>query len=267
MLVPAANEVWGKPVTFRAAMGGWTAGSIDRLRRRLLRARPPPSFRDRKDLEHYEKLASKRMKLWAAILLCLAVPSELPGYLFGALRYPFVKFLIAIGIAEAVYASDSWSRARVSSRRSRAMLVATGVALVLVAVGAGYMLRSVVSRKRALLLQRRKVRCDVARHRASERPRIGIAPVAMDALRRLQPRDDVRRCVFGKGPREQAALGRYCASGGPRSTRGARDAGDHVACRACILVDGKLAAFGVGRQRLAVGREDPWRCWAGAVAR
>ena len=44
------------------------------------------------------------MKLWAATLLCLAVPSEIPGYLFGARRYSFAKFIFAIGIAEAVYA-------------------------------------------------------------------------------------------------------------------------------------------------------------------
>jgi hypothetical protein len=59
------------------------------------------------------------MKLWAAAPLCLAVPSELPGYLFGALRYPVAKFMIAIGIAEAVYATGVIVAGDRCSRRSR----------------------------------------------------------------------------------------------------------------------------------------------------
>ena len=100
LLVPPANEVWGKPVTFLLLWGGWTAGAIGAFfigyfaRSLLLR------LVSEADLEKYEKLASKRMKLWAAMLLCLAVPSELPGYLFGGLHYPFWKFLAAISIAE-----------------------------------------------------------------------------------------------------------------------------------------------------------------------
>ena len=42
-------------------------------------------------LEKYPQFVSKRMKFWAVLLFCFAVPSEVPGYLFGGLHYPFWK--------------------------------------------------------------------------------------------------------------------------------------------------------------------------------
>jgi uncharacterized membrane protein YdjX (TVP38/TMEM64 family) len=147
MLVPAAGEVWGKPLTFALLWTGWMTGSlvtygIGYFARPLLHR-----FVDRKDLERYQKLASKRMKLWAAMLLCLAVPSELPGYVFGALRYPLLKFMIAAGSAEAVYAIGVVLAGEGLVEAKPTVLVTTGVALVLVAVAAGYLLRRY--RKRA----------------------------------------------------------------------------------------------------------------------
>ncbi|MGZ8203315.1 MAG: hypothetical protein ACXWUB_08695 [Burkholderiales bacterium] len=50
------------------------------------------------------------MKFWAVLLFSLAVPSELPGYLFGAMRYPFLVFVAAIGAAEALYAIEGYPR-------------------------------------------------------------------------------------------------------------------------------------------------------------
>jgi uncharacterized membrane protein YdjX (TVP38/TMEM64 family) len=127
MLVPAASEVWGKLLTFALLWAGWLTGSvityaIGYYARGLLHR-----LVDRQDLARYEKIASKHMKLWAATILCLAVPSELPGYVFGALRYPFAKFIAAIGIAEAVYAfgvivaGDSLTQAKPVGIRAEAL--------------------------------------------------------------------------------------------------------------------------------------------------
>jgi uncharacterized membrane protein YdjX (TVP38/TMEM64 family) len=142
LLVPPANEVWGKPVTFLLLWGGWTAGAIAAFfigyyGRSLLF-----HLVSRQEIEKYETLVSRRMTLWAATLLCLAVPSELPGYLLGALHYPFWKFLIAIAIAEGVYAIGVVVAGESLMEAKPAMLVLTGLALVAVAVGAGYLLRT-----------------------------------------------------------------------------------------------------------------------------
>ncbi len=104
VLVPPANLVWGKLVTFMLLWGGWLAGAIAAFG--LGRVARPLLIRlgYRETLDEYQQFVSKRMKFWATVLFCLAVPSEIPGYVFGGLRYPFVKFLGAIAIAESIYA-------------------------------------------------------------------------------------------------------------------------------------------------------------------
>jgi uncharacterized membrane protein YdjX (TVP38/TMEM64 family) len=104
VLVPPASLVWGKTVTFLLLWGGWTVGAvaafgIGRGASPLLR-----HLVHKEKLAKYQEFISTRMKFWAVLVFCLAVPSEIPGYLFGGMKYPFLKFLAAIGIAEAVYA-------------------------------------------------------------------------------------------------------------------------------------------------------------------
>jgi uncharacterized membrane protein YdjX (TVP38/TMEM64 family) len=104
VLVPAANLVWGKLITFLLLWGGWIAGAIAAFgignvaRPLLIR------LGHQETLDKYQQFVSKRMKFWAVLLFCFAVPSEIPGYLFGGLHYPFLKFLGAIAIVESIYA-------------------------------------------------------------------------------------------------------------------------------------------------------------------
>lgn len=104
VLVPPGNLVWGKLITFLLLWGGWIAGAIaafgiGNVARPLL-----VRLGYQKTLDDYQSFVSKRMKFWTVVLFCIAVPSEVPGYLFGGLHYPFLKFLGAIAIAEAIYA-------------------------------------------------------------------------------------------------------------------------------------------------------------------
>ena len=103
-LVPSANLVWGQPVTFLLLWGGWVTGAaiafaIGNLSRPLLNR-----LGYDETLKKYQQLLSKRMRFWLVLLFCFALPSEIPGYLFGGMHYPFWKFLLAAAIAEAVYA-------------------------------------------------------------------------------------------------------------------------------------------------------------------
>lgn len=104
VLVPPANLVWGKAVTFLLLWGGWTAGAAAAFA--IGRGASPLLMRlgHKGKLEKYQEYVSTRMKFWAVLVFCIAVPSEIPGYLFGGMKYPFWKFLAAIGIAEAIYA-------------------------------------------------------------------------------------------------------------------------------------------------------------------
>ena len=147
VLVPSANLVWGKLVTFLLLWGGWLAGATAAFGIGN-RARPLLIYLGYKDtLEQYQQFASKRMKFWAVLLFCIAVPSEVPGYLFGGVRYPFLKFLTAIAIAEAIYAFGLVvAGENLLAAKPFALLVTVGI-LIVIALGAGVVLRALKKRK------------------------------------------------------------------------------------------------------------------------
>lgn len=148
VLVPPAVEVWGKPTTFLLLWGGWTAGAVAAYFIGYF-ARPLLFRLVRKQkFEEYEDFVSKRMKLWTATLVCLAAPSEIPGYVFGGLHYSFWKFLAAISIAESIYAFGVISVGKsLMEAKPMAVVAAVGI-LIAIAFGAGMILRKQRKRTR-----------------------------------------------------------------------------------------------------------------------
>ncbi len=143
ILVPPANLVWGQVITFFLLLGGWVAGAtvaygIGRLASPLLFR-----FGYRETWEKYRQFVSTRMQFWAVLAFCLAVPSEVPGYLLGGMRYPYWKFLAAIATAESVFAFGIVVAGEsLLSADHTTLFVAIGVLLVIAAAG-GVMLRAV----------------------------------------------------------------------------------------------------------------------------
>jgi len=147
VLVPPANLVWGKLITFLLLWGGWIAGAIaafgiGKVARPLL-----IRLGYRETLDEYQQFVSKRMKFWAAVLFCIAVPSEIPGYLFGGLRYPFLKFLGAIAIAESIYAFGIVIAGQSLVAAKPFPLIAIVAILIIVAVGARLRLKTLKKQK------------------------------------------------------------------------------------------------------------------------
>lgn len=104
VLIPPATAVWGKPGTFLLLWGGWTLGAAAAWS--IGRSLTPLLFRlgyGRK-LVRYWKMVSTEMAFWAVVAFCVAVPSEVPGYLFGSAHYRFWKFIAAVALAESIYA-------------------------------------------------------------------------------------------------------------------------------------------------------------------
>lgn len=107
-LLPSAILVWGMPLTFFLLLGGWIVGAMFTYWIGHQLARPALTFFVAEEkLSHYEHIISKEAKFWVILLFCLAVPSEIPGFILGAMRYDFAKFISAVLIAETVYALGS----------------------------------------------------------------------------------------------------------------------------------------------------------------
>lgn len=154
VLVPPANLVWGKLVTFLLLWAGWLAGAIvafgigNRARPLLVHL----GYKDK--LDEYQLFVSKRMKFWAVLLFCIAVPSEVPGYLFGGVGYPFLKFFAAIAIAESIYAFGLVVAGEHLLAAKPLPLAATVGILIVIALSAGMLLRTLKRRNQAATRQR-----------------------------------------------------------------------------------------------------------------
>jgi uncharacterized membrane protein YdjX (TVP38/TMEM64 family) len=147
VLVPPANLVWGKAITFLLLWSGWLVGAVaaygvGRIARPLL---VHVGYGEK--LRQYERFVSRRMTFWSALLLCIAVPSEVPGYLCGGAHYSFVKFIAAMAIAEAIYALGTTIAGETLLEAEPLMLIAAIGILIVIAALAGLLLRSRKQRK------------------------------------------------------------------------------------------------------------------------
>lgn len=104
-IVPVAILVWGQSISVLLLWLGWALGGVLSfsisllLGRRVVYAIAPRAL-----IERYEQLLTHQPPFGMVVLLQLALPSEVPGYLLGLVRYPFWKYLAALLLAELPYA-------------------------------------------------------------------------------------------------------------------------------------------------------------------
>ena len=105
VLIPVAVYVWGPWVCFALLWAGWFLGGLAAyaigryLGRPIVHRLVRPAA-----LERQERWARSRRSLIGIVLLQLAIPSDLAGYVFGLIRCPFLPFVGALALAEVPYA-------------------------------------------------------------------------------------------------------------------------------------------------------------------
>lgn len=104
-VVPAAVFAWGRPATAGLLwLGWWLGGVVTYAIGRRLRA-PLADTLDRfPAIEKHLPRLPRRLGWPAVLLMQLALPSEVPGYVCGAIRVPFPIYASALALAELPYA-------------------------------------------------------------------------------------------------------------------------------------------------------------------
>ncbi len=137
VLVPIGIGVWGDVGTMALLWSGWLIGgaaayAIGRfLGRGIVRLLLP-----KERLQRYEGVITHRIQWPAVLLFQLAVPSEVPGYMLGIVRYPFGLYLLALGIAELPFAAGAVYLGKGFLARNWAMMIGFGAAGILLMIGA-----------------------------------------------------------------------------------------------------------------------------------
>ncbi len=116
-IVPFAVVVWGGAQTFALLMLGWMVGGA--LTYTIGRYGAHPFFRNWKlyhTIEHYREHLSEQSQFTFVLLFRIALPAEIPGYVLGAIRYSWWRYMLATFISEIfvafllVFASEAFLR-------------------------------------------------------------------------------------------------------------------------------------------------------------
>jgi len=132
VVVPFAVYTWGPTGALLLLWIGWLLGGTGSYVIGRVFGRPVVEWLGfRPLLARYEERVSRRTPFAFACLFQLAVPSEVPGYLFGLGRYPYVRYLASLGLAELPYGfATVYLGAGIVQRRTTMVLI-IGSALML----------------------------------------------------------------------------------------------------------------------------------------
>ena len=105
VFAPIAIYAWGKGGAFVLLWLGWLLGGIlSYCIGRFFGRSVASMIVDEKKIDGWERELGARARLGHLLLFQVAVPSEIPGYVLGILRYSFPLYLTALSVTELPYA-------------------------------------------------------------------------------------------------------------------------------------------------------------------
>lgn len=133
VLIPGAVLSFGKPLTALLLWLGWLAGGALAYALGRYAGRPLlRGLRVTRQIDEWRAKLPPRGGFVVSLLVQLALPSEIPGYLFGMIRLPFAAYFGALALVQAPYAAAlAWAGDRVLQRQPIALLV-IGVSILVV---------------------------------------------------------------------------------------------------------------------------------------
>ncbi len=105
LLAPVAIYAWGEVACLALLWLGWCLGGVVSFCiGRFLGRTAVSKILGEEKVAGWQDAVSERTRFVHILLFQAVVPSEVPGYLLGILRYRFLLYLAALGITEIPYA-------------------------------------------------------------------------------------------------------------------------------------------------------------------
>ncbi len=142
ILVPIGVYAWGSITCFVLLWIGWLLGGVTSFGIGRYLGRPVASkLIGETRLTRFEKQLGRHARFIHILLFQAALPSEVPGYVLGTLRYRFSLFLLALAIVELPYALGTVYLGTRFLERDIVFLMLIGFGGVMVATFAYYLYR------------------------------------------------------------------------------------------------------------------------------
>jgi uncharacterized membrane protein YdjX (TVP38/TMEM64 family) len=135
LLVPIGVQTWGETGCFLLLWSGWCLGGLVTyaIGRRLKRPAVPRMLSGGM-IDRYESRIPEGGSFVTAVLVQLAVPSDVSGYFFGLLGYPLRVYLGALMLTEIPYALGTVFLGNAFMQQQYVLLLSVA-AVALVALG------------------------------------------------------------------------------------------------------------------------------------
>jgi uncharacterized membrane protein YdjX (TVP38/TMEM64 family) len=132
LIVPVGVQHWGPLACFGLLWVGWMLGGMAAYGiGRGLGRRAVATLINPRTLERYEAYITANLAFPLVLLFQAALPSEVPGYLLGMLRYRFARYLMALALVELPYALGAVYLGEGFLQRQPLRLIALGLGGVL----------------------------------------------------------------------------------------------------------------------------------------
>lgn len=135
LLVPIAIYAWGEAICFALLWLGWFLGGMLAFAiGRFLGRSAVATIIGEEKIASWQSALHERTRFVHVLLFQAVVPSEIPGYLLGILRYRFHLYLVALGITEIPYAIATVYLGESFLNRETAVIILAGAALIVIAL-------------------------------------------------------------------------------------------------------------------------------------
>lgn len=142
VLLPLAVFTWGEPLSILLLWIGWSlGGACTYLAGRFFGPKIVGWLKAGPLLRRLEQHVGPDTPFGVALLFQLALPSEIPGYVLGLVRYSARKYLLVLGMVELLYTLAAVHLGASFVERRAGMVFATGAAVALLSLSAVYLLR------------------------------------------------------------------------------------------------------------------------------
>ena len=139
IVAPVAVFAWGEPLSMLLLWIGWILGGVAAYGvARFLGRAVVRWLTANAALRRLEKRVHRDAPFGLVLLFQLALPSEIPGYVLGLVRYRFPLYLLALALGELPYAIATVYLGSSFVQAQSFVVLAVGLALAALSVGAFY---------------------------------------------------------------------------------------------------------------------------------
>lgn len=142
VIVPVAVYTWGEPLSAALLWSGWLLGGVIAYSIGRFLGRPIVTWLTANTgLRQLERYLRRDSAFFLVLLFQLALPSEIPGYVLGLMKYHPGRYLLSLGLAELPYALLTIRLGASFVERHSGVVLWVGLLLLALSISAFMMLR------------------------------------------------------------------------------------------------------------------------------